>query len=402
LRGLGLLLVASMVVLYATGLSGEVPRLAFATWAGGAGLTLAGGRIVAAAIARRLRPRGLATPVLLAGPWAACARVRAHLGQHPELDRIVVGIAADDAPADADLPVRPVRSIAALALERGATDVLVCTRVGDQRLLRVVSDQLVDFPVEVHLVPDFQDLPLFCLRVGDLAGQPCLSLSASPLSAGDQLVKRIEDVALASLILLLIWPILLAVAVGVRLLNGPGPVLYVQRRHGFMGRTIDVYKFRSMTWSPDRGSGPEDVAEAPRAADREFLSPRTMQFVQTRAGDPRVTRFGRFLRSSSLDELPQFFNVLRGEMSLVGPRPHARRHNLEFLQSVPGLMRRLLVKPGITGLAQVSGARGRTADVDDMARRLAFDLAYIRRWSLWLDLSIIARTVLGGFHTREP
>jgi len=119
-------------------------------------------------------------------------------------------------------------------------------------------------------------------------------------------------------------------------------------------------------------------------------------------GDRRITPLGGMLRSTSLDELPQFLNVLRGDMSIVGPRPHARQHNLGYLQTVPGLMRRLYVKPGITGLAQVSGARGRTSDVDDMARRLAFDLAYIRTWSLWLDLAIIARTLAGGFYTREP
>ena len=119
-------------------------------------------------------------------------------------------------------------------------------------------------------------------------------------------------------------------------------------------------------------------------------------------GDARVTPLGKFLRSSSFDELPQLFNVLRGDMSIVGPRPHARRHNLEFIDRVPGLMWRHYVKPGITGLAQISGARGRTATAQDMGRRIEFDLQYIREWSLWLDLRIIVTTIFIGFYNREP
>jgi putative colanic acid biosynthesis UDP-glucose lipid carrier transferase len=329
--------------------------------------------------------------------------VRDHLSQKPELDREVVGIASDDPEAASDtMSVMSLNSVAALALERGASEVLICGSFGDQDLVDTVSDRLIDFPIEVYLVPDLKHLPLFCLRIGDFAGLPCLSLSASPLSPSDQLVKRLEDVVVSGFILALIWPILLMLAVCVRLFNGPGPILFVQRRHGFMGRTIEVYKFRTMTWSPDHQLGPDDASAIRRAADTEFLDPPTGQFRQVKSGDARVTRLGKFMRTTSLDELPQFINVLKGDMSVVGPRPHARRHNLEFLQTVPGLMRRHFVKPGVTGLAQVSGARGRTKDVDDMAKRLAFDLSYIRQWSLWLDIKIVIKTIFVGFYNREP
>ena len=133
-----------------------------------------------------------------------------------------------------------------------------------------------------------------------------------------------------------------------------------------------------------------------------FLNPTTGVFRQVQHSDIRVTRFGKFLRSSSLDEFPQFWNVLKGDLSIVGPRPHARKHNLQVLTALPHLMRRHYVKPGITGLAQVNGARGRADDVASMERRLTYDLAYIRTWSLWLDLNIIAKTVVVGFFNRQP
>lgn len=402
LRGHVLLLVGLMVLLFLSGYAREVPRLAFVAWAVAAAGLLSIERFALAWLSGRLRPRGLATPVVLAGTRDACLSVLDHLVANPEVDREVVGIACDG--DGQGLPVQHMHldGVAALALECGASEVLICGSLGDQALVDLVSDRLIDFPIEIHLVPDLQGFPLFCLRVDDLSGRPCLSLSASPLSLRDQLVKRMEDIVLSSLILLLIWPLMLLVAAGVRAFNGPGPVLFVQRRHGFMGRTIEVYKFRTMTWSPTHVPGPDDASAIRRAADEEFLDPPTGQFRQTKSADLRVTAFGRILRSSSLDELPQFLNVLKGDMSVVGPRPHARRHNLEFLQTVPGLMRRHFVKPGITGLAQISGARGRTRDVEDMANRLAYDLTYIRTWSLWLDLWIILRTLLVGFYTREP
>jgi lipopolysaccharide/colanic/teichoic acid biosynthesis glycosyltransferase len=137
-------------------------------------------------------------------------------------------------------------------------------------------------------------------------------------------------------------------------------------------------------------------------AQRRFGDLAPDDFVQAGAGDPRVTPLGRFLRRTSLDELPQFFNVLKGEMSIVGPRPHALKHNRQFASSIGELMRRHYVKPGITGLAQINGARGETRTIEDMRKRVTFDLEYIRTWSLWLDLKIIVLTVFRGFINNQP
>jgi putative colanic acid biosynthesis UDP-glucose lipid carrier transferase len=182
-------------------------------------------------------------------------------------------------------------------------------------------------------------------------------------------VKRVFDVVLSTLILALIWPLLIAISVGVKL-SGPGPVLFKQRRYGLDGRDITVYKFRTMRVM-------QDGAHVPQA----------------RRNDDRITPLGRFLRRTSLDELPQFFNVLQGHMSIVGPRPHAAAHNELYRKLIKGYMIRHKVKPGITGLAQVSGYRGETDSIEKMEKRIHLDLAYLRDWSIGLDFLIIMRTV---------
>jgi len=185
----------------------------------------------------------------------------------------------------------------------------------------------------------------------------------------NEVVKRISDIILASLILVLISPILLILAIGVKM-SSPGPVIFKQRRNGLDGDEIIVYKFRSMR-SMDNGA----------------------VVKQATKGDPRITPFGAFIRKTSLDELPQFINVLQGRMSIVGPRPHAVAHNEEYRQIIKAYMVRHKVKPGITGWAQVNGLRGETDTVDKMKARVEYDLEYLRNWSLGLDLQIIVRTV---------
>ena len=174
---------------------------------------------------------------------------------------------------------------------------------------------------------------------------------------------------LSALILALISPLLLAIAIGVKL-SSPGPVIFRQRRYGLDGQEIVVYKFRSMRVMEDGG-----------------------HVQQARREDPRITPFGAFLRRTSLDELPQFVNVIQGRMSIVGPRPHAVAHNETYRKLIKGYMVRHKVKPGITGLAQVSGARGETDTLEKMQARIEYDLEYLRHWSLRLDLQIIVRTV---------
>ncbi|MGB7990352.1 MAG: exopolysaccharide biosynthesis polyprenyl glycosylphosphotransferase, partial [Candidatus Methylophosphatis roskildensis] len=192
----------------------------------------------------------------------------------------------------------------------------------------------------------------------------------TPFTGLNGVVKRSSDFLLALLILVLASPLMLIIAIGVRH-SSPGSILFRQRRYGLDGKEILVYKFRSMTVM-------EDGLDVPQAT----------------RNDQRVTRFGSFLRRTSLDELPQFINVLQGRMSIVGPRPHAIAHNEMYRKLIKGYMVRHKVKPGITGWAQVNGLRGETETLDKMKRRIDFDLEYLRNWSLKLDLMIIMRTLL--------
>ena len=204
-------------------------------------------------------------------------------------------------------------------------------------------------------------------------GVPVVGICETPFTGTNALVKRLSDVILACIILVLISPLLLAVAIGVKM-SSPGPIIFKQRRNGLDGEEIIVYKFRSMR---TQDNGPV--------------------VKQATKGDPRITPFGAFIRKTSLDELPQFINVLQGRMSIVGPRPHAVAHNEEYRRLIKAYMVRHKVKPGITGWAQVNGLRGELDTPDKMERRVQHDLYYIEHWSLWFDLRIVLMTFFKGF-----
>ena len=228
--------------------------------------------------------------------------------------------------------------------------------------------ELRDTTASVYFVPNIFAFDLVQARYVEIDGMPAFSICDSPLQGMNGFWKRAFDVLLASIALLSTLPVLLAVALAIKR-SSAGPVLFKQRRYGLNGEEIIVYKFRSMTVCED---GPV-VAQATKQ-------------------DPRVTPLGAFLRRTSLDELPQIFNVLEGKMSFVGPRPHAVAHNEEYRKLINGYMIRHKVRPGITGWAQVNGLRGETSTVDKMHRRVQYDLDYLKNWSLRLDLKIIART----------
>jgi putative colanic acid biosynthesis UDP-glucose lipid carrier transferase len=219
------------------------------------------------------------------------------------------------------------------------------------------------------VVPDIFLFDLIQARIDHVNGLPVLAVCETPFYGVNGVVKRISDLVLASLILVLIAPILAAIAAAVKL-SSPGPVIFRQRRYGLDGREIVVYKFRTMTVTED---GPV-VAQATR-------------------NDSRVTPLGAILRRTSLDELPQFVNVIQGRMSIVGPRPHAVAHNEMYRKLIKSYMIRHKVRPGITGWAQVNGLRGETETVEKMRARVAYDLDYLRNWSLGLDLKIIWKTI---------
>lgn len=239
---------------------------------------------------------------------------------------------------------------------------------GQPRILNVLDD-LKDTTASIYFVPDMFVTDLIQGRVDHVASIPVVAVCETPFTGIDGMVKRVSDFCLALAILVLISPVMLAVAAGVKL-TSPGPVIFRQNRYGLDGRRILVYKFRSMTVCEDGA-----------------------QVVQARQGDSRVTPFGAFLRRTSLDELPQFVNVLQGRMSVVEPRPHAVAHNETYRGLIKGYMVRHKVKPGITGWAQVNGCRGETDTVEKMMRRIDYDLDYLRNWSLGLDLLIILRTI---------
>ncbi|GGP27889.1 undecaprenyl-phosphate glucose phosphotransferase [Silvimonas amylolytica] len=232
-------------------------------------------------------------------------------------------------------------------------------------------DEMHDTTVSIFFVLDFSVFDLIQARFELAAGMPVVAVCESPFLGLRGLAKRFSDIVLATLILLLIWPVMLAVAIAVKL-TSKGPVFFTQQRYGADGERITVYKFRSMKVHSEHAG---TVTQATR-------------------NDPRLTPIGGFLRRTSLDELPQFINVLEGKMSIVGPRPHANAHNEMYRKLIKGYMMRYKVKPGITGWAQVNGYRGETETLEKMQKRIEYDLDYLRNWSLWLDIKIILATVM--------
>jgi putative colanic acid biosynthesis UDP-glucose lipid carrier transferase len=241
--------------------------------------------------------------------------------------------------------------------------------MASQPRITQLLDELKDTTASVYFVPDLFVTDLIQGRTDSVCGLPVISVCETPFRGPAGVLKRISDIVLASLILLLISPVMVAVALAVKL-SSPGPVIFRQRRYGLDGEEIIVYKFRTMTVTEDGNN-----------------------IVQARRNDKRVTRIGGVLRKTSLDELPQFVNVLQGRMSIVGPRPHAVAHNEMYRGLIKSYMVRHKVRPGITGWAQVNGLRGETDSLEKMEARVRCDLDYLRNWSLRLDLYIIWRTV---------
>ena len=235
--------------------------------------------------------------------------------------------------------------------------------------------------VEIFLVPDSFTLQILHCPEREIAGIPALVLNSSPRNGWNCLLKGVADYLLSFMILCLFSPLMLLISVCVKV-TSEGPVIFRQKRHGLDGSVIEVWKFRTMYLYKEE---PGKVTQATE-------------------DDPRVTPLGAFLRSTSLDEFPQFVNVLQGRMSVVGPRPHATEHNEYYKDLIRGYMFRHKIKPGITGWAQVNGFRGETKTLDKMKQRVVYDINYIEKWSLWLDMKIIFRTFLkfaeGFFHKK--
>jgi putative colanic acid biosynthesis UDP-glucose lipid carrier transferase len=237
------------------------------------------------------------------------------------------------------------------------------------RIIKVL-DELKDTTASIYFLPDIFLTDLIQGGVGQVDGIPVITLCETPFAGLDGMIKRTFDVLFSMVALIILLPILLIISLGVKI-SSPGPVIFKQRRYGLDSKQILVYKFRTMTVA-------EDGAVV----------------VQATKQDQRITPFGRLLRQTSLDELPQFINVLQGRMSVVGPRPHAVAHNETYRKIIKGYMVRHKVRPGITGWAQVNGFRGETDTLDKMQSRIEFDIDYLRNWSAKLDLYIVLKTIV--------
>ena len=313
--------------------------------------------------------------VVIVGANPVSVKFAATIEQHPNLFMRVDGYfddrGEDRHPAGVKHPMLgSMSNIAAYVRQHQIKMIFISQPISAQPRIRKLLEELEDTTASVYFLPDIYVFDLMQARFASVGGMPVVAIRESPFTGLNSLIKRISDIVLASMIQILLTPIMLSIALAIKL-TSPGPVIFRQRRYGLNGEEIIVYKFRSMTVA-------EDGAKV----------------VQATKGDQRVTRIGGFLRRSSLDELPQFINVLQGRMSIVGPRPHAVAHNEQYRKLIKGYMLRHKVKPGITGWAQVNGLSGETETLDKMEARIQFDLDYLRNWSLWLDIWIILRTVL--------
>ena len=337
---------------------------------------------------KRLRAKGsnLRT-VVIAGAGALGQRLARNIISSPWLGLRLIGFFDDFYPdptvklepgGDGYLNLGNLDALVDYVKEHDIDMVYLALPMRAEERLRQVVEGLQDTTVSVYFAPDIFIFSLLGACVTDLQGVPLVSLWESPFYGVNSWVKRTEDLFLASLFLLVSAPLMLFIALGIKF-SSPGPVFFKQWRYGLDGKKILIYKFRTMQVC-------EDGSENFLLADRN---------------DPRVTRFGAFLRRASLDELPQLFNVLQGSMSIIGPRPHHEGHHESFRQHVPLYMLRHKIKPGLTGWAQVNGFRGGGMnDLKKMEGRVTYDLEYFTNWSLWLDIKILFKTVLIIF--RDP
>lgn len=353
-----------------------------ASWFAGSAILLLASRLLLWRQIRRWEQAGrLGEVVAIVGAGPVAQRLLRDLtADHASLR--IVGVYDDEAkhlPSQCmGHPIRgTVDDLVSDARRLGIDTVIVAVPLAEERVLVDTLNRLCLVPVDVRLCPDAFGLRLGKVQASHLAGHTFLNVVDRPLREGRWAIKAIEDRILAAIILTMISPVLLAIALAIKL-DSPGPVFFRQKRYGYNNRLFEVWKFRTM--------------------HSHMTDPNAQQL--TRRNDPRITRIGGFLRRTSLDELPQFLNVLRGEMSIVGPRPHAlaaKAGTQLYQDAVRYYDARHRVKPGITGWAQVNGWRGETDTVEQIVKRVEHDLYYIDNWSVTFDLWIIVRTVLGGF-----
>jgi putative colanic acid biosynthesis UDP-glucose lipid carrier transferase len=355
------------------------PRRVFLTWAGATPAVLIVATLAMQEFMRRFLMKAFeARSAIIAGYNASSLELAQRLKKNPGMRLEVAGFFDDRSTdrlgmvADAAL-IGPLSDLGAYVKEHRTDVIFIALPIRHVKRVMNLLDDLRDTTASIYYVPDIFVFDLIQARSGEIQGIPVVAMCETPFYGYRGVAKRLTDVVLSVVILLLLLPLLALVAALVKF-SSPGPVIFKQRRYGLDGREIAVYKFRTMKVVEDGA-----------------------QIRQASKTDDRITPIGALLRRSSLDELPQLINVLQGRMSLVGPRPHAVAHNEEYRKLIKGYMVRHKVLPGITGLAQVNGCRGETAQLEEMEARVNYDLDYLRHWSPMLDIKIILLTIVKIF-----
>lgn len=370
----------------------DISRLWFGTTTLSALVALVGAKLLVHQLLRRVRRTGLnQRRVVVVGSETHSRSIVSHLQSapqagfqpamvyEPEDDETLVDLPRSDTMSLGGVPVfHEFSRLVARVREAHIDEIWLAVPMSNERLLlRFMREFRNDF-VNLRFMPDTRSLSLYGHSLVEILGMPTINLAAAPVNELEMWPKRVFDRLFALGVLIVLTPVLLAIAIAVKV-SSPGPVLFRQRRKGIDGNPFQILKFRTMRVH-------HEVAG---------------QITQAGRHDKRITRVGAFLRRTSLDELPQFINVLFGHMSVVGPRPHAIEHDDLYKNLVDGYMFRYRIKPGITGWAQVNGYRGETTRVEKMEARVKFDLFYIQNWSFWFDIKIVLITMFKGFISRN-
>jgi putative colanic acid biosynthesis UDP-glucose lipid carrier transferase len=360
--------------------STDLSRVVIGSWILGSWISLMAWRLIFKKVLRSMRAKGYnSRTAAIVGLNANALRMRDQINAAPDLGIRFSGFYDDRASQRLheehpdEILLGSISELIDQAKAGGIDLIFIALPLKAQKRISQILERCGDTTASVHLIPDFFTYNLLHARMGSVGTVQTLSIYETPILGFNDFLKRSFDVVVASVILSLITIPMLFIAAAVKF-TSPGPVIFKQARYGLDGKRIFVWKFRSMS-SLDNGA----------------------KVVQATKGDARITKVGAFIRRTSLDELPQFINVLQGRMSVVGPRPHAVAHNEEYRQLIPYYMLRHKVKPGITGWAQINGFRGETDTLDKMEGRVDYDLDYIRNWSLLMDIKIVFLTVFKGF-----
>lgn len=312
--------------------------------------------------------------VLLIGGGPLVKHLFDNINGNPWIQEKAIGrIRTCDESDDSEMPVPVLGNrddILEVVRSNNVRTVYIAVSLENSHLVEQLYLDLANENIDIHWVPNIYSLDLINHSVKEMAGLPLLTLSESPLIGNHLMFKAIEDRVIAMIALILLSPVMLIIALLIKL-DSPGPVFFRQGRTGWNRKEFHIWKFRSMKLHQDQDG---EVKQATKE-------------------DDRITGIGRFIRKTSIDELPQLFNVLSGKMSMVGPRPHAIEHNTDYDKRIRAYMTRHRIKPGITGLAQINGYRGETDTLDKMKKRVEFDMQYINNWSFWLDLKILLKTI---------